>query len=183
MLTVGDMDRPCGRHVRFRDLIEAGETWRRVRVPNLPQQAGTVEALQRLARDVLDPAIDEFGPIEITYGFASQELTKHVPGRIDPSLDQHAGHELRRDGRPICRRLGAAADFRFPGVCSGSLAAWVAAKVPFDRLYFYGTDRPIHVSVGPGESRAVVSMSPAPSGRRVPQVRSSQWLADRYASG
>lgn len=182
MLTVVDLDRSCGRHLRFRDLIEAGETWRRVRVPNLPQEAGTVAALQRLARDVLDPAIDEFGPIEITYGFASQELTRHVPGRIDPSLDQHAGHELRRDGRPICRRLGAAADFRFAGLCSRVLAAWIALNVPFDRLYFYGSDRPIHVSVGPEESRAVVSMLPGPSGKRVPRVRSSHWLADREMS-
>jgi len=183
VLTVGDLDRPCGRHVRFRDLIQAGATWRRVRVPNLPQQTGTVAALQRLARDVLDPAIDEFGPIEITYGFASQELTRHVPGRIHPSLDQHAGHELRRDGRPICSRLGAAADFRFAGLCSRTLAAWIATRVPFDRLYFYGADRPIHVSVGPEESRAVVSMLPGPSGRLVPHVRSLQWLEDRYASG
>lgn len=181
MLTRDDLDRPCGRHLCFRDLIEAGETWRRVRVPNLPEQRGTVAALQRLARDVLDPVVDEFGAIEITYGFASRELTRHVPRRIEPSRDQHSGHELRQDGEPICARLGQAADFRVPGLCSSELAAWVAARLPFDRLYFYGADRPVHVSVGPGETRAVISMLPGPSGRRVPQRRSLHWLVARFA--
>lgn len=181
MLTRDDLDGPCGRHLRFRDLIEAGETWRRLRVPNLPEQPGTVAALQRLARDVLDPVADEFGPIEITYGFASRELTRHVPGRIDPSRDQHSGHELRPDGSPICARLGQAADFRVPGLCSGTLAAWVAAKLPFDRLYYYGADRPVHVSVGPEEARVVVSMLLGPSGRRVPQRRSLDWLIATFA--
>lgn len=181
-MTADDLDEPCGQHLRFRDLVEVGETWRRVRVPNLPQQPATAVALRRLACDILDPFIDEFGLIEITYGFASQELIRHVPGRINPSRDQHAGHELRLNGEPICRRLGQAVDFWVPGLCSGVLAAWVAAKLPFDRLYFYGTDRPIHVSVGPEEARAVISMLQGPSGRRVPQVRSLSWLAVRYGS-
>jgi hypothetical protein len=181
VLTRDDLDRPCGRHLCFRDLIEAGETWRRVRVPNLPEQPDTVAALQRLARDVLDPVVEQFGPIEITYGFASRDLTRHIPGRIDPSLDQHAGHELRPDGLPICRRLGQAVDLRVPGLCSGALAAWIAVRLPFDRLYFYGMDRPLHVSVGPEEARAVVSMLPGPRGRRVPQRRSPDWLVASFA--
>ncbi|MCB4825587.1 hypothetical protein [Roseicella aerolata] len=138
-MTRDDLDRPCGRHLCFRNLVEAGETWRRVRVPNLPVQAGTIAALQRLARDVLDPVVDEFGPLEITYGFASWELTRHVPGRIDPTRDQHAGHELRPDGRLVCSRLGQAADFHVPGICSGALCTWLAERLPFDRLYFYGS--------------------------------------------
>ncbi len=180
-MTTSLLDRPCGRHLCFRDLIEAGETWRRVRVPNLPEQPKTFAALQLLASDVLDPVIDKFGAIEITYGFASRELTRHVPGKIDPSRDQHSGHELRPDGEPICARLGQAADFRVPGLCSGELAAWVTARLPFDRLYFYGVDRPVHVSVGPGDARAVISMLAGPSGRRVPQKRSLDWLGTRFA--
>ncbi len=182
MLTGDDLDEPCGRHLRFRDLIEVGETWRRVRVANLPEQPGTVAALLRLARDVLDPVVDQFGRIEITYGFASRALTRHVPGRIDPSRDQHAGHELRPNGEPVCTRLGQAADFWVPGLCSGILAAWIAARLPFDRLYFYGAERPTHVSVGPEEARAVISMLPGPSGRRIPQRRSPTWLAASFAS-
>ena len=54
-------------------------------------------------------------------------------------------------------------------------------RLPFDRLYFYGADRPVHVSVGPEEARAVVSMLLGPSGRRVPQRRSLDWLIATFA--
>ncbi len=180
MLTRDELDRPCGRHLCFRDLVEAGETWRRVRVPNLPEQPGTVAALKRLACEVLDPVVEQFGGIEITYGFASRALHRHVTGRIDPSRDQHSGHELRPNGEPICARLGQAADFWVPGMCSGLVATWITARLPFDRLYFYGSDRPIHVSVGPEDARSVISMLPGPSGRRMPQRRSLDWLMARF---
>ena len=175
-----DLDERCGRYLRFRDLIEVGETWRRVRVPNLPIQPATADALQQLARDILDPVIDEYGPVEITYGFASWELTRHVPGRIAPHLDQHAGHELRPNGKLVCPRLGQAADFWIPGLCSGMLAAWLVAKLPFDRLYFYGPDRPIHVSIGPGTTRAVIAMMHGQDGKRIPRTSSPSWLIEHY---
>ena len=60
---------------------------------------------------VLDPVIDYFGMIRLTYGFCSPELAKEVPGRIDPKRDQHAAHELNRLRNPVCSRLGAAVDF------------------------------------------------------------------------
>jgi hypothetical protein len=95
-LSPEDLDERCGRHICFRDLVEAGETWERMRLPNLPEQAGTVQAMRRLASAVLDPVVVEFGPVLITYAyaFASPALVRHVPGRIDPSLDQHAGQPL-----------------------------------------------------------------------------------------
>ncbi|GAA0575963.1 hypothetical protein GCM10009416_13350 [Craurococcus roseus] len=181
-MTEEQLDRPCGRHLTFRDLVEAGETWRRVRVANLPAQADTVAALRRLAEEILDPVIARFGPLEVTYGFASPALARHVPGRIDPARDQHAGHELKPDGSPVCARLGQAADFRVGAVCSGRIAAWIAGRLPFDRLYFYGADRPLHVSVGPAEARAVVTMLPGPSGRRVPRTRPAGWLLERFGA-
>jgi hypothetical protein len=49
-------------------------------------------------------------------------------------------------------------------------ARWVAEHTAFDRLYVYEPDRPIHVSVGPCESRTIVHMRHSPSGRRVPRV-------------
>jgi hypothetical protein len=51
-------------------------------------------------------------------------------------------------------------------------ARWVAANTPFDRLYFYGPDLPIHVSYGPEHTRQVVRMLPGQSGRLVPRVTS-----------
>jgi hypothetical protein len=50
------------------------------------------------------------------------------------------------------------------------VARWVAANTPFDRLYFYGPDRPIHVSYGPEQSRQIVIMRAGPSGRLLPRV-------------
>ena len=176
------LDEACGRHLTFRALIEAGETWCRLRVPNLPEQPATWAALRRLAEWVLDPVIEEFGPIQVTYGFASLALARHVPGRIDPSRDQHAGHELRPDGRPVCTRLGQAADFAAAGVCSGRIAAWIASRKDFDRLYFYGPGKPLHVSIGPERAQAIVAMSEGPSGRRVPRRRPASWLLEQYGA-
>ena len=38
------------------------------------------------------------------------------------------------------------------------VAQWIVAHTPFDRLYFYGDDLPIHVSFGPNHDRQVVLM-------------------------
>ena len=179
MLNLG-LDTPCGRFLVLRDLVEAGETWRRTRVPNLPERPETVASMHRLTEEILDPVIAEFGRLEVTYGFASRALMRLVPGRIDSTRDQHAGHELKADGTPICPRLGQAADFRVEGVCSGRIARWIAERLPFDRIYFYGVDRPLHVSVGPEEKRMLVTMLTSAGGRRVPQVRPLRWLADRF---
>jgi hypothetical protein len=135
-----------------------------------------------LAVDVLDPVVERFGVVSITYGFGSLALIRHIHRRIDPLRDQHAGHELRPDGTPICPRLGQAVDFRIDGASSASVARWVATCLPFDRLYFYGADRPIHVSIGPQNSRAIVEMITGASGRRVPQRRSLSSFADRHGT-
>jgi hypothetical protein len=46
----------------------------------------------------------------------------------------------------------------------------------FDRLYFYGDDLPLHVSAGPDNLKMVVSMLPNSAGRRIPRIRSAEWL-------
>ncbi len=163
--------------------------------PNYAEQLAFDEALDDLARDgvidlsgygpkaeeldrtlvaarweVLDPVIDYFGMIHLTYGFCSSELAKAIPGRIAPKLDQHAAHELNTRKQPICRRLGAAVDFIVPDENMREVAEWIVANTPFDRVYFYGADRPLHVSLGPEQKREFVEMLPGPSGRRMPRV-------------
>jgi len=167
-----NLDATCSRHLRFRDLVECGETWTRLAgsVDNTPLQPATWEGLRRVATEVLDPVIDRFGAIRLTYGFASASLVRRISGRIAPYLDQHAGAELNARGAPICSRLGQAVDFEVSGVGGLALARWLMANTPFDRLYFYGDDRPVHVSVGPAGSRAVVTMLVGPSGRRIPRT-------------
>jgi hypothetical protein len=169
-------------HFMASDLLHAGETWARTRVVNAPTQASTWTSLKRLCEDILEPVRARFGPPSITYGFASTALMKNIHERTAPALDQHAGHEAKRGGQPICCRLGQAVDFFVPGVSSADVALWIVENLHFDRLYFYGEDRPLHVSVGPDESRAITAMLPSASGRRVPRQIKVDWLRNRIRS-
>lgn len=97
-------------------------------------------------------------------------LARQIPGHIDPKRDQHAVHEVNRQGRLVCERLGAAVDFLIENENMREVAQWIVVNTPFDRLYFYGEDLPIHVSFGPNHDRQIVSMVATKSGRLVPQV-------------
>lgn len=167
--TLPPLDEKCGRHFLFRDLIQCGETQASTGTPNTPEQVETYNALMHLATRVLDPVIDYFGEIVLTYGFCSRELAKHIPGRTTPALDQHASHELNTRGKPICPRLGAAVDFIVADESMLEVAQWIVQNTPFDRLYFYGDHRPIHVSCGPDNKHEIVIMT-AKGGRSVPKV-------------
>lgn len=164
------LDDPCGRFLTFRQLIECGETQAHTGLANLPRQPESYDALLELAERVLDPVIEYFGMIRLTYGFCSPELARRIPGRIDPKRDQHAAHERNRLGRPVCERLGAAVDFIVEDESMLAVAQWIVANTPFDRLYFYGDDQPIHVSHGPNQDRQIIRMSAGPSGKLVPRV-------------
>lgn len=168
--TPPELDDPCGRFLTFRGLIECGETQASTGLPNRPLQPESYHALLELAERVLDPVIDYFGMIRLTYGFCSPELTRQIPARIDPKRDQHAAHEINRLGKPVCERLGAAVDFLVKDESMLEVAQWLVANTPFDRLYFYGDELPIHVSDGPNQDRQIVVMTPSKSGRLLPRV-------------
>ncbi len=123
---------------------------------------------------MLDPVIDYFGMIRLSYGFCSLPLARRIPGRIDSKRDQHAAHEVNRQGRPVCVRRGAAVDFIVEDENMLEVAQWIVANTPFDRLYFYAEGLPVHVSFGPNHDSQVVRMITAPSGRLVPQVMSGE---------
>ena len=176
--TIPDLDAPCGRFLSFRQLIECGETQASTGLENLPRQPESWNVLFDLATEVLDPVIDWFGMVRLTYGFCSPELARAIPARIAPKLDQHAAHEGNRLGRPVCPRLGAAADFIVDDEDMLEVARWVATNTPFDRLYFYGSDLPIHVSYGPDHSRQVVLMVAGKSGRLVPRAVTTEGLLE-----
>jgi len=167
--TIPYIDEPCGRFLTFRQLIECGETQSHTGLANLPIQPESYTALTDLVEQVLDPIIDYFGMIRLTYGFCSPCLARKIPGRIAPKLDQHAAHEKNRLGEPICSRLGAAVDFIVEDENMLEVAQWVVANTPFDRLYFYEANRPIHVSYGPNQNRAIVRLIRGKSGRLVPR--------------
>lgn len=159
----------CGRHLTYRQLVECGETRATTGISNLPSNPESYTALFDLATSILDPVIEYFGSIELTYGFCSSELARRIPGRIAPDIDQHAGHERKRTGHPVCSRLGAAVDFLVRDENMREVAEWIAANLPFDRMYFYGVDRPLHVSIGPQLKGEAVEMVTLTSGKRIPR--------------
>ncbi len=169
--TIPDLDHPCGDYLTYRQLIECGETQHETGLPNCPQQPDSYTALYELATQILDPVIDYFGMIQLTYGFCSRELGKHIKKRVAPKLDQHAAHERNTHNNLICSRLGAAVDFKVEDENMREVADWIAENTLFDRLYFYGENRPIHVSFGPEQKRDYVDLILTESGRQVPKKR------------
>lgn len=168
--TVPDLDAPCGQYLKYRDLIECGETQARTGLPNLPKEADSYTALLDLALNVLDPVIEYFGMVRLTYGFCSPELARHIKSRVAPKLDQHAAHERNKRGQPICDRLGAAVDFLVEDENMFEVAKWIANTLDFDRLYLYDSRSPIHISYGPDMRRQIMIMSKAKStGHLIPR--------------
>ncbi len=163
-----DLDEPCGKYFNYRDLIECGETQKKTGIANLPKEADSYTALYELAINILDPVIDYFGMIKLTYGFCSIELAKEIPGRIAPRLDQHAAHEKKSNGKLICERLGAACDFIIEDEDMEEVALWMSENTKFDRIYFYGADSPIHVSFSTFSSRQITRMKPTSNGKYIP---------------
>lgn len=157
--TIPNLDKPCGNNFTFRDFIACGQTQRETGIANIPKEPETYTALLDLAVNLLDPIVDYFGMIELTYGFCSAELSKKIPGRIAPKLDQHASHELNRLGKPICNRGGAAVDFIVENEDMFEVSQWIAENLEFDRLYYYGKDRPIHLSFSVTPAKQVTVMN------------------------
>jgi DNA phosphorothioation-associated putative methyltransferase len=153
LTTVPDLDAPCGKNFSYRDLLFCGETALSSGLSNTPEKSESYNALHALAQNVLDPMIDYFGAIRLTYGFCSSCLAREIKrrgvGRIAPDLDQHSAHEVNRHGNLICERGGAAVDFIVDDEDMYAVAQWIKENLPFDRLYLYGRDLPIHISYGP----------------------------------
>jgi len=76
-----------------------------LKIDNLPQRTESYAALYDLARNILDPVIEYFGSVRLTYGFCSNNLRKHIKAHIAPHLDQHAAHELNSKRELVCRAL------------------------------------------------------------------------------
>ena len=171
-MTFRKLDEPCGANLTFRDFTDCSDTFKVSGVKNIPKEEKSFLALVDLSRYIIDPLIKQFGLLQLTYGFASPELTKHVKGRIAPSLDQHSSYEKNNKGQLICERGGAAADFYIEKTKSFSVAKWIIEHTSFDRIYFYGNNKPLHVSYGSQLNRSIVVMKPSKSNqsRYIPRV-------------
>ncbi|WP_156043016.1 peptidase M15 [Marinobacterium lacunae] len=171
-----DLDQPCGAHFIYRDFCECSDTWKAHKIDNTPKELETYESIRDMCREILDPVWREFGEVKLTYGFSSPALVNLVKKQsypnITPSGDQHSGSEINRNGKRICSRLGISVDFYVKGVSSLQVAQWVVKNTNFDRLYFYSSHRPFHVSVGPECKKKIVLMDGYRGGRHQPINRS-----------
>jgi hypothetical protein len=167
--SIPSLDSACGANFTYRDFVECGETQKRLSIPNIPKRPETYNALFALATNLLDPLIDYYGAIVLTYGFCSSELARKISARVAPELDQHSSEELKASGVPICSRGGAACDFFVDDEDMREVAYWTMENLPFDRLYFYGSDRPLHVSWSAQPVGKAYEMTAHSSGRRVPR--------------
>lgn len=163
-----------GRHLSLQDFCECTQTYRAFadQVDPYPKESASLNALSLLASEVLDPIIDHYGreSFLLTYGFCSNELRRKLVsknpatgkpfGRVAPKLDQHSALETVDGVSLFCARGGSAADFRIVGQDSRSVMDWIVTQaLPFDRMYFYGSDRSIHISHGPEHSRYICGFS------------------------
>ena len=158
-----------GKYLSLDNFCTCTSTYRQYteQINPYPQNPETIAALQALNQFILEPIIERFGrdKFQLTYGFCSPDLKKYLDkknpvtgiknGRIAPTIDQHMGHEIKR-GKYYCDRLGAACDFSIANLASNQLVDWILAqRLPFDSLYFYGVERPIHISYGPQHKRDI----------------------------
>lgn len=160
-----------GKYLTLEEFCSCTQTYRKYasQINPFPQNLEeTLPALEALNRFILEPIIEFFGidKFRLTYGFCSKDLKKYLEkkdpetglknGRVAPEIDQHMAHEVNKNGKYYCQRLGAACDFLIVGEKSDRVIDWILAqKLPFDSLYFYGSDRPIHISYGPQHKREI----------------------------
>lgn len=140
---------------------------------NTPSSSSAVMLL-KLTKAILIPISEQFGSLTINYGFTGPALTRYIqrlsPTGTAPNLDQHACNELNTNGKNICHRPGAACDFMVQGYEDNMqvVALFICQHLPFDKLYFYGRNRPIHVSVADSPLRHLQVMQQSAKGRRYP---------------
>ena len=158
-----------GRYLTLEEFCTGTQTYRKYanQIDPYPKnREETIPALEALCKHIIDPVIDAFGQerFQLTYGFCSTDLKRWLAkkdpvtgvkhGRVSPNLDQHMAHEVNRNGNYYCSRLGAACDFKILDLPSDELVEWIVSRgLPFDSLYFYGVERPIHISYGPQHKR------------------------------
>lgn len=159
-----------GKYLSLETFCTCTQTYQKYtnQINPFPQNKASLTAIIALNQQIIDPIIDHFGVqrFQLTYGFCSADLKRYLErkdpltglknGRVAPQIDQHLAHEVKKNGQFYCQRLGAACDFRIQDLSSDQLVEWIInQKLPFDSLYFYGSDRPIHISYGPQHKRDI----------------------------
>jgi hypothetical protein len=101
-------------------------------IANCPPLKGMeVESIKGLCAAILDPVVEKFGAISITYGYVSPTLQKATFPSFKPTI-----HNCKPAGKAY---LGAAADFQHhnPKYSHKDILLWIAANCIYDRLILY----------------------------------------------
>lgn len=145
-----------------------------VELDNSPYEEASIKALALMLKEILIPINDKFGKITITYGFVSSKLNAYIQKNnrtgTYPSIDQHSSHELNSKNTTICDRGGIACDFYVSGSESkmNVITDYIVSNLEFDKLYYYGSARPIHISVSNKMLKHLQIMNESENGRRIP---------------
>ena len=181
MLTYINCLNQSGIKVTINKLQAQMMNWHLNRFPDINNTPNTESnsAIISLCSHILQPIQNEFGKITITYGFTSHplllQIKKHAPQHIAPNIDQHSSYEVNTKGNIICNRGGAACDISVSGFENNMfhVAKWVNENMPFDRMYLYGKNRPIHISFGAEQNRFIQVMKTNKVGKRFPGKKGS----------
>jgi hypothetical protein len=131
--------------------------------------------LEMLIAEILIPTERKFDALTVTYGFTSSKLAayiaKHSSSGTAPQLDQHAVCELNSKNNEISKRTGSACDFIVPNQSMAEITRFIVKNLNFDRIYYYGNNRPIHVSISDTPIKHLQIMCESSSGRRYPGTK------------
>ena len=158
----------------YAQLIHWYKTKHAIKISNTPTSEQSKTQLDNLVNNILEPINKALGAINVTYGFTSPELVRYIqrnsPSGTAISLDQHASHEMNLIENRINKRDGAACDFFVKGyeMKMNHVVHFIVNNLDFDKIYYYGKNRPIHVSIGEINEKHLQVMCVSINGRRYP---------------
>lgn len=184
------------KYLSLKEFCTCSQTYQKYadQIDPYPKNPETITAIKALNPQIIDPIIDYFGRnnFQLTYGFCSPNLKRFLNkkdpetgiknGRIDPSRDQHMGHERNRNSNYYCQRLGASCDFLIIHVDSENVIDWIVQhQFPFDSIYYYGRTkngkyRPIHISYSPQTKQAIWAFTAKGTPTRKGTEKWRHWL-------
>ncbi len=143
-------------------------------INNYPIAVESKKSTLLLVEKILIPINKAFGELNITYGFVSAELNRYIQKNSSsgtaPYLDQHSASELNNANSLICNRHGLACDFLVKGYEKNmeEIMSFIVNNLDFDKVYYYGNNRPLHVSIGNNFEKHLQIMNVSDKGRRIP---------------
>jgi hypothetical protein len=143
-----------------------------IQIDNTPKNSSSRLALEQLVNEILLPIAKEFGKLQTTYGFTSPALQRyiklHSPSGTAPDIDQHSASELNLNAKPICNRGGAACDIIVETQSMANIVRFIVKNLRYDRIYYYGSHRPMHVSCNEIPNAHLQIMKESKNGKRYP---------------